>query len=94
MACWIGAQSQVNSAKNGKTPPLVTSPTDNHKAKTEFFFSIGTKRLPESVEGLNSSLALAAGEFWPKKYRPLSWPARALKITTKTISLLALDSKA
>ena len=46
MACWIGAQSQVNSAKNGKTPPLVTSPTDNHKAKTEFFFQSELKDFP------------------------------------------------
>jgi len=26
-----------------------------------------TRRLAESVEGLNSSLALAAGDLWPKK---------------------------
>ena len=32
-----------------------------------FFFSMLTRRLAESVEGLNSSLALAAGNLWPKK---------------------------
>jgi len=38
--------------------------TPHRKWKT--FFSISTRRLAESVEGLNSSLALAAGELWPK----------------------------
>jgi len=31
-----------------------------------------TRRLAESVEGLNSSLALAAGNLWPKKGRPIA----------------------
>jgi len=39
------------------------------------FFSISTRRLAESVEGLNSSLALAAGDFLPKK----GWPIAAVK---------------
>jgi len=34
--------------------------------KKLLFFSTETKRLPESIEGLNSSLALAAGDLWPK----------------------------
>jgi len=42
--------------------------TENEKR----FFSMSTRRLAESVEGLNSSLALAAGDFWPKKGRPIS----------------------
>jgi len=37
-----------------------------------FFFSMSTKRLAESVEGLNSSLALAVGDLWPKKGRPIA----------------------
>jgi len=28
---------------------------------------------------LNSSLALAAGDFWPKKGAPICWLARSLK---------------
>ena len=28
---------------------------------------MSTRRLAESIEGLNSSLALAAGDLWPKK---------------------------
>jgi len=47
--------------KNAKTPPLVTPPQDN--PKTEKFFWLGTTRLAESVEGLNTFLAAAAGEL-------------------------------
>jgi len=31
---------------------------------------MSTRRLAESVEGLNSSLALAAGDLWQKMGRP------------------------
>jgi len=50
--------------ENAKTPPFVTSPHKNPKPKTEFF-SVETRRLAESVDGLNTSLALAAGDLWP-----------------------------
>jgi len=30
---------------------------------------MSSRRLAESVEGLNSSLALVAGDLWPKKGR-------------------------
>jgi len=33
---------------------------------------MSTRRLAESVEGLNSSLALTAGDLWPKKGRPIA----------------------
>jgi len=33
---------------------------------------MSTRRLAESVKGLNSSLALAAGDLWPKKGRPIA----------------------
>ena len=49
--------------KNAKTPPLVTPPPKNHKPKTENFFLRRTTRLAESVEGLNTFLAAAAGEL-------------------------------
>jgi len=58
--------------KNAKTPPLVTFPSANAKPKTKKFFSMSTRRLGESVEGLNSSLALAAGDLWPKKGEPIA----------------------
>jgi len=40
---------------------------------------MSTRRLDESTEGLNSSLALAAGDLWPKKGEPIYWHARSLK---------------
>jgi len=49
--------------KNAKTPPLVTSPQENPKPKTEYFIAVEAKRLAESVGGLNIFLALAAGEL-------------------------------
>jgi len=53
---------------NTNTPLLVTFPPENLKPKTKnVLFSMSTRRLAESVEGLNSSLALAAGDLWPKK---------------------------
>jgi len=33
---------------------------------------MSTKRLAESVKGLNSSLALAVGNLWPKKGWPIA----------------------
>jgi len=73
---WRLGPSKVGH-KNAKTPPLVTSPRDVPRTE-KFFFSVGTRRQAEQVEGLNTSLAAAAGELWPKEYRPLWWPARAL----------------
>jgi len=32
---------------------------------------MSTRRLAESAEGLNSSLALVAGDLWPKKGAPI-----------------------
>jgi len=53
--------------------------TPNRKQKT--FLSILTRRPAETIEGLNSSLALAAGDFWPKNGRPIA----AVKGKIKTI---------
>ena len=47
-----------------KTPPLVTTPQENPKPKTENFFSVEARRRAESVGGLNTSLGLAAGQLW------------------------------
>jgi len=40
---------------------------------------MSTRRLAESVEGLNSSLALAAGDLRPKEGAPICWLAQSLK---------------
>jgi len=55
-------------AKISKTCPLCDVTFRKPPTKTEnCFFSILSTRLDKSVEGLNSSLALAAGDLWPKK---------------------------
>jgi len=48
----------------------VNSRNPHRKRKT--FFSMSTTRLAEPIEGLNSSLALAARDLWPKKGRPIA----------------------
>ena len=65
MVRYVAAQVQVKLAKKCKPPPLMTSPKENTKSKSNRFFSIKTRRLPESVEGLNNSVAQSAGELWP-----------------------------
>jgi len=57
MAHWVGAQSQAKLVKKRETPPLMSSPTENSKPKSNKIFSISPSRLPESVEDLDSSLA-------------------------------------
>ena len=65
-------------AKFPKDVLFVTSPPENLLPKPKFFFSILTRRLAESVEGLNSSLALAASDLWPKNCEPNYWLSRSL----------------
>jgi len=65
--------------KKQKHPHLWQSPQIIPSRKRKNFFSISTRRLAESVEGLNSPLALAAVDLWPKKCGPMYWPARSLK---------------
>jgi len=79
MAQWVGAQSQVNLAKNAKTCPHCDVTSKKPISKAKKIFSISTGGLAESVAGLNSSLAPAAGDLWPKKCRPICRPARLLK---------------
>jgi len=55
----------------------MTSPPENLPPKPKMFFSILTRRLAESVEGLNSSLA--SGDLWPENCEPIYWLARSLK---------------
>jgi len=61
-----GGQNFQNTSTCGSPPS--EPPTENKKR----FCSISTRRLAESVEGLNNSLTLAAGELWPKKCQPLA----------------------
>jgi len=71
MGQWIGAQGQV--AKNLKTCPHCDVTSRKHQTENKkLFISTSTRRLAESVEGFNSSLALAAGDLWPKMGRPIA----------------------
>jgi len=63
MAHWIGAHGQLKWVKNSKKFLFVTSPRENLTPKPNNFFKIGTSRLVESVDSLNSSLAQSAGEL-------------------------------
>jgi len=66
MARWIGAQGQVKLAKMAKTCPhcdVTNKKTPNPNPK---IFLIETRRLVETVDGLNTSLALLTGELWLK----------------------------
>jgi len=74
-----GPEPGKGGQKNAKILPLVTFPPANAKPKTKSLFPMSTRRLAESVEGLNSSLALPAGNVWPKKGEPIYWLARSLK---------------
>jgi len=66
--------------KNAKTTPLVDIPPSKPpNQKQKIFFSMSTRRLAESLKGLNGSLALAAGNLWPEKSEPIYWLAQSLK---------------
>jgi len=68
MGHWDGAQVQAKMTKiTQKHPYLWRSPQKKLKTQNnKKFSSILTPRLAESVEGLNSSLALPAGNFLAK----------------------------
>jgi len=54
-----------------KKKKLPTCDVTNKKTNPKLnIFLVETRRLPESVEGLNSSLALATGDLWPEMCRP------------------------
>jgi len=57
-----------NLSQNGQKPtPFTTPPTKNLKPKPKKFFSLQTRRLAKSFEGLDSSLAQLTGELWSCK---------------------------
>jgi len=64
-ARWVGDQGEVKVVKKAKTCPQydvnLRKPQNQNETK---FCSIWTRRLVESVEGLNSSLAQSSGELW------------------------------
>ena len=56
----VGAQGQVKVTKKTQKP-ILTFPQQTPNQKQKIFFLMSTRRLAKSVEVLNSSLALTAG---------------------------------
>jgi len=61
-AHWIGVQGRSKLVKKTKTPPICEPVPGEPLTKSKHFF-IEPRRLAASVEGLNNSLAIAAGEL-------------------------------
>jgi len=78
MAHWDVAQGQAEMAKIRKNTPVFDAPPRKTQTQNEinFFFSIWTTRLAESVEGLNSSLAQSPGELQDCKALQEKWRTR------------------
>ena len=66
--------------KKAKTPLLAAVPPANPKPKRKIvFFSISSKRLAESEDGLDSSLTQSGGELQRCKPAPKFWLAQDFK---------------
>jgi len=63
MGQWVGVQGQAKVAKISQTCPHCDITSRKPQIQSEKFFLISTRRLAESVEGLNSSLAQSPGEL-------------------------------
>jgi len=62
---------RLRLGKVGQNTPTFDAPP--REPKTENFVSVETRCLAESVDGLNTSLALATGEFWNYKVWSKKW---------------------
>ena len=79
MAQWIVVQGQVKVAKKKqKYHHLQRSPQRTPKWKS-FFFSISSRRLAESEDGLDNSLAQSGGKLQRCTLAPKFWRARDFK---------------
>ena len=81
MAQWSGVQGQVKVAKKSKITPTCSGPPSEPQTENEnrFFVSISSRRLAESEDGLDSSLAQSGGELQRCKLAPKFWRTRDLK---------------
>jgi len=64
LAPWVGAQGREKLAKKAKTCFDYDVTPRKTLTQNENWFSISTRRLSESVESLNFSLAHSAVELW------------------------------
>jgi len=62
--------------KKAKTLPLAAVSPANPKPKTKTVFSISSRRLAESEDGLDSSLVQSGGELQRCKLAPKFWWTR------------------
>ena len=67
--------------KKTKYPHLQRTPTEPETDNEKRFLSISSRRLVESVDGLDSSIAQSPGELWPKECEPIYGLSRSLKGT-------------
>jgi len=67
------------SQKKQKHPHLQRSPQRTPNRKRKPFFSISSRKLAESEDGLDSSLAQSGGELQRCKLAPKFWRARDSK---------------
>jgi len=59
----LASKARQNWSKNQKHPHFASLSQANPSPKSKMFFLIEPRRLAASVEGLNNSLAIAAGEL-------------------------------
>jgi len=78
LAHWIGVQGPSKLVKKPKHPTLRASPRRTPHPNKKIFL-IEPRRFAASVEVLNNSLPIAAGQLQPKKLEPIYWLARSLK---------------
>jgi len=69
----------IKVGQKTETPPLCEPRPGEPLTQIKKFFLIEPRSLAASVEGLNNSLAIAAGELRPKNLAPIYWRARSLK---------------
>ena len=61
-AHWIGAQGQLKWVKHSKICSLGDVTKRKHHTQIKYFF-FETRRVPESMDGLNSALAQSADQL-------------------------------
>jgi len=92
MAQWVVVQGQVKVVKKSKNNPTCSGLPS--KPQTEnLFFSISSRRLAESEDGLDSSLAQSGGELQRCKLAPNFWRARDLRgLRPRTAFVVVVES--
>jgi len=80
MTRWVVVQGQVNVAKKSKNTPNCSGPPSEPQTENKNrIFSISRRKLAESEDGLDSSLAQSGGELQRYKLSPKFWRARDLQ---------------